>query len=70
MAKEDSGASQEAAPEPELAPYVLESARSSRSKCRTCRRKIEKGKLRLGILLGIGELIEVPGGPNDLPQIG
>ena len=40
------------APEPpELAPYLLESARSSRSKCRTCKRRIEKGKLRLGILI-------------------
>ncbi|MDP6581457.1 MAG: hypothetical protein QF681_12450 [Vicinamibacterales bacterium] len=51
MAEEDSTASQQAAPEPELAPYLIEAARSSRSKCRTCRRKIEKGKLRLGILL-------------------
>ena len=37
--------------EPELAPYQIEAARSSRSRCRTCRRKIEKGALRLGILL-------------------
>jgi hypothetical protein len=51
VAEEDSTASQQAAPEPELAPYLIEAARSSRSKCRTCRRKIEKGKLRLGILL-------------------
>ena len=51
MADEDSSASQETAPEPELAPYLLEAARSSRSKCRTCRRKIEKDTLRLGILL-------------------
>ena len=51
MVKEDTPASQEAAPEPELAPYLLESARSSRSRCRTCKRKIEKDKLRLGILL-------------------
>ena len=48
MAEEDG---QAATPEPELAPYLLESARSSRSKCRTCRRKIDKGTLRLGILL-------------------
>ena len=34
-----------------LAPYVIEEARSSRSRCRTCRKKIEKGNLRLGILL-------------------
>jgi hypothetical protein len=51
VATEDSKTSQDAAPEPELAPYLLESARSSRSKCRTCKRKIEKDKLRLGILL-------------------
>lgn len=37
--------------EPELDPYVIEAARSSRSKCRTCRRKIDKDVLRLGILL-------------------
>jgi len=48
MAEEDV---QAATPEPELAPYLLESARSSRSKCRTCRRKIDKDTLRLGILL-------------------
>lgn len=48
MAEEDS---QAATPEPELPPYLIESARSSRSKCRTCRRKIDKGTLRLGILL-------------------
>ena len=51
MAQEDSRASEEAAPKPELAPYLLEAARSSRSKCRTCKRKIQKDKLRLGILL-------------------
>jgi len=37
--------------EPQLAPYLIEAARSSRSKCRTCRRKIDKDMLRLGILL-------------------
>lgn len=37
--------------EPELAPYKIEHARSSRSRCRTCRRAIEKGTLRLGVLL-------------------
>jgi hypothetical protein len=36
---------------PELAPLMIEEARSSRSRCRTCRRKIDKGKLRIGILL-------------------
>jgi len=30
---------------------VQEGARSSRSKCKTCRRKIDKGALRLGILI-------------------
>ena len=51
MARQDAGVSRESAPESELAPYIVESARSSRSKCRTCKRKIEKGKLRLGVLL-------------------
>lgn len=37
--------------EAELPTYVIEGARSSRSKCKTCRRKIEKGALRLGILI-------------------
>ena len=49
-----------AAPEPELAPYVIEGARSSRSKCKSCRKKIDKGVLRLGVLIegpyGIGYL--------------
>ena len=35
----------------ELAPHKIEAARSSRSRCRTCRRAIDKGTLRLGILL-------------------
>ncbi len=46
--------------EPPQAPYVIEGARSSRSKCKTCRKKIDKGVLRLGILIegpyGIGYL--------------
>ncbi len=37
--------------EEEQAPHKIEKARSSRSKCRTCRRKIDKDTLRLGILL-------------------
>lgn len=37
--------------EEQLAPYMIEPARSSRSKCKTCRRSIDKGKLRLGILV-------------------
>jgi hypothetical protein len=35
----------------ELAPYRIEPARSSRSKCKTCRRAIDKDTLRLGILI-------------------
>lgn len=34
-----------------LAPYIIEGARSSRSRCKTCRRKIDKGNLRMGILI-------------------
>ena len=43
--------SEETTEEPELAPYLIEAARSSRSRCRTCRRKIDKGVLRIGVLL-------------------
>jgi ribosomal protein L37AE/L43A len=32
-------------------PYKIEEARSSRSRCRTCKRKIDKGLLRIGVLL-------------------
>lgn len=39
------------APEEQLAPYVIEPARSGRSKCKTCRRKIDKDVLRIGILI-------------------
>ena len=46
----DEGADTQAE-EPQLDPYLIEAARSSRSKCRTCRRKIDKDTLRLGILL-------------------
>jgi len=35
----------------QLPPYVIEGARSSRSRCKTCRRAIPKGALRLGILI-------------------
>ena len=35
----------------EMAPYKLEPARSSRSRCKTCKRKIDKGGLRLGVLV-------------------
>ena len=47
-------------PEEQLPPYVIEGARSSRAKCKTCRRKIDKGTLRLGILIegpyGVGHM--------------
>ncbi|MCP3982344.1 MAG: hypothetical protein GY716_23830 [bacterium] len=39
------------APEEQLPPYVIEGARSSRARCKTCRRKIDKGVLRIGILI-------------------
>jgi hypothetical protein len=42
---------EEQAAEPELPPYVIEGARSSRSRCKACRRKIDKGTLRLGVLI-------------------
>ena len=48
--KDASGATEEGAEE-ELPPYRIEAARSSRSRCRTCKRKIDKDKLRLGVLL-------------------
>jgi len=35
----------------QLPPYVIEGARSGRSRCKTCRRSIQKGGLRLGILI-------------------
>jgi hypothetical protein len=47
----DEAPTEGAGEEAELAPYKIEEARSSRSRCRSCRTKIDKGKLRLGILL-------------------
>ncbi len=41
----------EPADNPPLPPYIIEGARSSRSRCKTCRRSISKGGLRLGILV-------------------
>jgi hypothetical protein len=35
----------------EMAPYLIEPARSGRSKCKTCRRAIQKGHTRIGILI-------------------
>jgi hypothetical protein len=37
--------------EEKLPPYVIEGARSSRSRCKTCRRKINKGTPRIGMLI-------------------
>ena len=48
---DDNDVPAEAPEEPQLAPYLIENARSSRSKCRTCRRNIDKDTPRLGILL-------------------
>jgi hypothetical protein len=45
-----SAASDASAPEAQ-APYLIEHARSSRSKCKTCRKPIDKGHVRLGILI-------------------
>ena len=39
------------AEEQEKPPYVIEGARSSRARCKTCRKKIAKGGLRLGVLV-------------------
>jgi len=39
------------ATETPLPTYVIEGARSSRSRCKTCRRKIDKGVLRIGMLI-------------------
>lgn len=35
----------------DMAPYVIEPARSGRSKCKACRRVIQKGHTRIGILI-------------------
>ena len=35
----------------QLPPYVIEGARSGRSRCKTCRRNIAKGGLRIGVLI-------------------
>lgn len=41
----------EQAPIEQLPPYRLEGARSARSSCKACRKKIEKGALRLGVMI-------------------
>lgn len=46
--------------EPELPLYIIEGARSGRSKCKSCRQLIELGGLRLGVLVegpyGVGHM--------------
>jgi hypothetical protein len=37
--------------EEQLPPYIIEGARSGRSKCKTCRKKIDMDVLRMGILI-------------------
>jgi hypothetical protein len=37
--------------EEQLPPYIIEGARSGRSKCKTCRKKIDMSILRIGILI-------------------
>lgn len=39
------------AEEEQKPPYVIEAARSSRARCKTCRKKIAKAALRLGVLV-------------------
>jgi hypothetical protein len=48
---EDSPPAPPAEQEQELSAYVIEGARSSRSRCKICRRPIEKGTLRIGYLI-------------------
>jgi hypothetical protein len=43
--------SEETAPIEQLPPYRVEGARSARSSCKGCRKKIDKGVLRLGVLI-------------------
>jgi hypothetical protein len=42
---------EDAAAQEQLAPYLIEQARSSRSKCKSCKKPIDKGLLRLGVLI-------------------
>lgn len=42
---------QDPAAEEQQAPYLIELARSSRSRCKTCRKPIDKGLVRLGVLI-------------------
>ena len=43
--------SEEAQAQQDLPLYVIEGARSGRSRCKSCRRAISKGALRLGVLI-------------------
>jgi len=58
----DAGDAAPPEPEPEQPPYVIEGARSSRSRCKLCRKKIDKGVHRLGTLIegpyGVGYVWE------------
>jgi poly(ADP-ribose) polymerase-like protein len=51
---------QEEAEEPELPPYLIEGARSGRAKCKSCRKAIPQGSLRIGIRVegpyGVGHM--------------
>jgi poly(ADP-ribose) polymerase-like protein len=42
---------EESPADPQLPAYVIEGARSNRASCKACRRKIDKGALRLGVLI-------------------
>jgi hypothetical protein len=48
---ESEGQGKDAGAEEQLAPYLIERARSSRSKCKTCKKPIDKGLVRLGVLI-------------------
>lgn len=54
------GPSNPEGPQSELPPYIIEAARSGRSKCKSCRKAIPKDALRLGVLVegpfGVGHM--------------
>ena len=58
----DAGDSTPSEPETGQPPYVIEGARSGRSRCKLCRKTIDKGALRLGTLIegpyGVGYVWE------------
>lgn len=51
MVDEKNGGTDAKEAEQQLAPFIIEGARSSRAKCKICRRKIDKDTLRLGVLI-------------------